>query len=73
MAGWEDDCGRYGFVVAMTIPGWFIPGLPNDIIWDWAEFRRSQRSAARVEVMMRRLARQRVRYHEGNSNQKWSH
>ena len=46
----------------MTTPGWFIPGLPDDIIWDWAEFRRSQRSAEDAAALFRRVARQRARF-----------
>lgn len=45
----------------MSIPGWFILGLPDSVIWNWAEFRREQRSEEETAALYRRLARQRIR------------
>jgi hypothetical protein len=42
----------------MSVPGWFILGLPDHVIWDWAESRRMQRSEEETAALYRRLARQ---------------
>jgi len=46
----------------MSVPGWFILGLPDDVIFDWAEHRRVQRSERERLDLYQRLARQRVRF-----------
>ena len=46
----------------MSVPGWLILGLPDDVIFDWAEHRRVQRSERERLDLYQRLARQRVRF-----------
>lgn len=46
----------------MSVPGWFILGLPDTVIWDWAEMRRMQRPDDELRQRDAHLARQRVRF-----------